>query len=115
MRSIHARIEGILKLEMMTWDKFRMAQRFLQKANAIHPEDEHESILRNEALAMQDVYYDCYMSSFSREDLLKRLANVIEGKFEMPDEEELDERLYRATYIKEARIIMNSIEKGGLD
>ena len=84
MRSIHERIEGILKLEMMTWDKFRMAQRFLQKANAIHPEDEHESILRNEALAMQDVYYDCYMSSFSREDLLKRLANVIEGKFEMP-------------------------------
>ena len=55
------------------------------------------------------------LSSFSREDLLKRLANVIEGKFEMPDEEELDERLYRATYIKEARIIMNSIEKGGLD
>jgi hypothetical protein len=98
----------------MTWDKFRMAQRFLQKANAIHPEDERENALRDEALALQDVYYDCYMSSFSREDLLKRLTDVVDGDFEMPDEENVDEAVYRATYIKEARILMTSIENGEL-
>ena len=98
----------------MLWDKFRMAQRFLQKANAIHPEDEHENSVRTEALALQDVYYDCYMSSFSREDLLKRLADVIDGKFEMPDEDDVNEASYRAAYIREARTIMSSIEKGEL-
>lgn len=91
-----------------------MAQRFLQKANAIHPEDEHENAMRDKALAVQDVYYDCYMSSFSREDLLKRLADVLNGKFEMPDEEDVDEAVYRATYIREARSIITLIENGQL-
>lgn len=91
-----------------------MAQRFLQRANAIHPEDEHENTVRDEALALQDVYYDCYMSSFSREDLLKRLAEVVNGKFEMPDEEDVDEAVYRATYIREARSIITLIENGQL-
>ena len=100
--------------KQMMWDKFRMAQRFLQKANALHPEDEHENAVRDEVLALQDVYYDCYMSSFSREDLLKRLAEVVDGKFDVPDEEDIDEAVYRATYIKEARIIMTSIENGEL-
>lgn len=98
----------------MTWDKFRMAQQFLQKANAIHPEDEDENTMRDKALALQDVYYDCYMSSFSREALLKRLADVLDGKFEMPDEEDVDEGVYRATYIREARSITTLIENGQL-
>ena len=91
-----------------------MAQRFLQKANAIHPEDEHEHTVRDEALALQDVYYDCYMSSFSREDLMKRLSDVVDGKFEMPDEEDVDEAVYRATYIREAWSIITLIENGQL-
>ena len=91
-----------------------MAQRFLQKANAIHPEDEQEDAVRDEALALQDVYYDCYMSSFSREDLLKRLTDVLDGKFEMPDEEDVDEAVYRATYIREARSIVTLIENDRL-
>lgn len=99
----------------MTWDKFRMAQKFLQKANAIHPEDSRDETGRHVAMALQDVYYDCYMSSFSREDLIKRLAEVVAGKFELPDEEELDESVYRATYIREARIILTALEKGDLN
>ena len=51
------------------------------------------------------------MSSFSREDLLKRLSEVISGKIEMPEEEVDDADRYRATYIKEAEVILSSIEK----
>jgi len=97
----------------MEWDKFKMAQKFLQKANAIHPEDAEGSDRHDEALALQDVYYDCYMSSFSREDLIKRLGEVVGGKIEMPeDEENLDKEKYRAAYTKEAKIILTSLERG---
>jgi hypothetical protein len=97
----------------MEWDKFKMAQKFLQRANAIHPEDVESSDRYNEALALQDVYYDCYMSSFSREDLIKRLEEVLTGKIEMPEEEEnLDEEKYRAAYIKEAKVILTTLERG---
>lgn len=89
-----------------------MAQRFLQKANAIHPEDSDDSLHRVDALALQDVYYDCYMSSFSREVFMKRLAEIISGKFEMPEEEVDDEDRYRSTYMAEARTILKSFEQG---
>lgn len=100
---------NIAKKNGMQWDKFRMAQKFLQRANAIHPEDVDESGARSASLAMQDVYYDCYMSSFSRDALLKRLEEVAGGKFEMPEAEDVDESVYRATYMKEARKIFESI------
>lgn len=96
----------------MEWDKFKIAQRFLQKANAIHPEEAHDEPGRVNALARQDVYYDCYMSSFSREDLMKRLKTVIDGNFEMPEEDDVDEAQYRATFISEARVVLASVEKG---
>ncbi len=92
------------------WDKFKMAQKYLQRANAIHPEDAGSKSARVEALALQDVYYDCYMSSFSREDLIKRLSAIIDGKIDMPDDEEdLDEPRYREIYIQEARTILASL------
>ena len=95
----------------MSWDKFKVAQTFLQRANAIHPEDEYDVVRREKSLAVQDVYYDCYMSSFSREDLIKRLREVIGGKIEMP-EDEVDADHYRDIYIKEAKHILLSIESG---
>ena len=98
----------------MEWDKFRIAQKFLQKANAIHPEEAHDNGTHDEALALQDVYYDCYMSSFSREHLLKRLQDVVTGKFELPEEPEVDEEKYRSTYIREARSVLSSVERGEL-
>lgn len=96
----------------MEWDKFKMAQKFLQRANAIHPEDSDNTIQQVDALALQDVYYDCYMSSFSREDLLKRLAEIVSGQIELPEEEVADEDRYRATYMKEAQSILGSIQRG---
>jgi hypothetical protein len=98
----------------MAWDKFRMAQRFLQRANAIHPEDAEDDDSHDEALALQDVYYDCYMSSFSKEDLVKRLLEIVAGKIEMPEEEGVDEERYRAIYLREAGVILASIERDEL-
>jgi hypothetical protein len=96
----------------MEWDKFRMAQKFLQKANAIHPEDADTTDQFNEALALQDVYYDCYMSSFSRADLIKRLEEILAGKITMPEEDNVDEGKYRATYGKEAGRILTRLQAG---
>lgn len=100
-----------LALCMMEWDKFAMAQRFLRKANAIHPDDSEDADAREEALAVQDVNYDCYMSSFSREQLLKRLGEIISGQIELPEETKVDEDKYRAAYIKEAKVILSAIEQ----
>jgi hypothetical protein len=96
----------------MEWDKFRMAQKFLQKANAIHPEDASSADQFNEALAMQDVYYDCYMSSFSKADLMKRLEEIVAGKITMPEEDKVDEEKYRATFAKEAERILSKLQAG---
>jgi len=95
----------------MEWDKFKMAWTFLQKANAIRPEDGENSAVRDHALALQDLYYECYMSSFSREELMKRLRAVIGGALEMP-EAEVDQNLYRDVYMKEAQNILSSVQRG---
>jgi hypothetical protein len=95
----------------MEWDKFEMAQKFLRKANAIHPEDSDDA---DEALAIQDVYYECYMSSFSRDNLLKRLAEIANGDIVLPEEIELDEAKYRSVCIREAKAIILSLEKGSV-
>ena len=94
------------------WDKFQMAQKFLQKANAIHPEEFDSEREHDEALALQDVYYDCYMSSFSKEDLIIRLGQIIEGKIELPEEQDVSEKTYKEVYVNEARHILSSIERG---
>lgn len=89
-----------------------MAEKFLQRANALHPEEAENEPLRQRTLALQNVYYDCYMSSFSREDLLIRLEQIISGKIEMPEEDEVDEQAYKQTYATEARVILTAIEHG---
>ena len=96
----------------MEWDKFTAAQKFLQKAHAIHPEDYEQHHARDTALARQDVYYDCYMSSFSKESLLSRLEEVIGGKIELPEEEDVDADTYRTVYIREATIILTALRAG---
>lgn len=94
----------------MSWDKFKAAQRYLQHANAIHPEEEINADLRVQALAVQDFYYDCYMSSFSREDLIKRLDAIVAGKIDLPEDQEVDEVLYRATYVEQAKNALASFD-----
>ena len=95
----------------MEWDKFEMAQKFLRKANAIHPEDSDDA---DEALAIQDVYYECYMSSFSRDNLLKRLGEIVNGNIVLPEEVEVDEAKYRSVCVREAKAILISVENGSL-
>ena len=96
----------------MDWDKFKVAQKFLQKANAIHPEDAERSDLHDKALATQDIYYDCYMSSFSKEDLIKRLREIVGGNIELPEETKVDEVRYRETYTEQAKAILDALENG---
>ena len=96
----------------MAWDKFKTAQVFLQKANAIHPEEESRSTDHDRALAMQDLYYDCYMSSFGRENLISRLQDVLKGNIEIPDDDEVDADVYREAYIHEAGKVLASVEGG---
>lgn len=96
----------------MEWDKFTAARKFLQKANAIHPEDYEQHHTRDTALARQDVYYDCYMSSFSKESLVQRLEEIVAGKIELPEETQVDAETYRAVYIREATIILAAIRAG---
>ena len=93
----------------MDWDKFKMAQKFLQRANAIHPEDAVNEALQEQALALQNVYYDCYMSSFSKDALITRLQQIIDGDFEMPEDEKVvNEKQYRETYMAEAKVILST-------
>ena len=86
-----------------------MAPQFLRQANAIRPEDAAGAGEHDEALALQDLYYDCYMSSFSREDLIRRLNRVLEGDFDLPQEKEVDEQIYRRAYTREARRVLSSL------
>ena len=53
------------------------------------------------------------LKNTGREELLKRLVEVIDGKIEMPEEVEVDEARYREAYIKEARAIAATVESGG--
>lgn len=99
----------------MTWNKFKIAQTFLQKANAIHPEEEEAADRRDQALALQNVYYECYMSSFSRDDLVKRLQVMVNGNIEMPEEEDVNESRYRDAYMKASRDALAQIEQGDYD
>jgi hypothetical protein len=77
----------------MEWDKVKMAQMFLARANGLHPEDAFDERERSEILAAQDLYYECYISSFSREKLFEYLDNVLAGKVKVP--EEVEEKNYR--------------------
>lgn len=101
------------KASTMGWDKIKIAQTFLRKANAIHPEEEQVAETYDRALARQNVFYDCYMSSFSREALVKRLEAVIAGGVDSP-EEDVDPERYREAYMNEARKLLLSIERGDM-
>lgn len=97
----------------MKWDNVKMAQTFLQKANAIHPEDASDESARDEALALQDMNYECYISSFSRENLIRRLQEILAGRIEV-SESAVDEDRYKSVYLREAKRILVSVEGNGV-
>jgi hypothetical protein len=103
----------------MKWDSIRMAQRFLQQANGLHPAEAKYEGRFEEVLAHQELYDECYMSSFNRDKLTEFLKQAVAGKISMPkarDEseepmEEIDEKKYRDAYAQLASQILRDVEK----
>jgi hypothetical protein len=83
----------------MTWDSRKMADVYLKRANAIHPEEELESE-KDSLLALQNLYYECYMMAFSYPKLIEMLKVSAGGKFEVP--EDVNEKIYRDAYMSNA-------------
>lgn|GEM_PF-5922192 len=90
----------------MSWDPVSVAGKFLQKANAIHPEDaEGESYA--DRLAAQELYYECYMCSFSRDKLVEFLQSSVAGNIKVPDN--VQEKKYRVAFVREAERLLKEL------
>ena len=103
----------------MKWDSIKMAQKFLQQANGLHPEEAKYEGRFEEVLAHQELYDECYMTSFNRDKLIEFLKGAVAGKINLPkpeDEsedpvEEIDEEKYREAYAQLASQILSEVEK----
>lgn len=89
----------------MAWDSIKMAQQFLQRANALHPEEDPDTYAV--VLAKQELYYECYMTAFSRMEIVKMLQKAIAGDIKLPKDVDVSE--YRTAYAQEAEKIMASL------
>lgn len=90
---------------MKEWNRFAAAQKFLLKANSIHPEkgeSDYETML-----ASQDLYDACYVESFSRERLIGFLEGVISGDVRIP--KDVDAGHYKKAYMLEATAVLKEI------
>jgi hypothetical protein len=94
----------------MEWNSIRMAEKFLQRANGIHPEEADGEEHHDRELARQNVLYECYMTSFNRETLIEFLYSSIANNFTVPKEVK-DERIYRDAYIRQAREVLKEVER----
>ena len=97
----------------MEWDKIKMAQQFLSYANALHPEEARSEGRFEEELARQELYYECYMSSFTKEKLTEVLNGIVAGKVSFPEEkpDDLNEEKYTKAYAQEAQAVLRKLEK----
>jgi hypothetical protein len=95
----------------MEWDSIKMGQKFLRQANALHPEEaRHEGRFEDE-LAIQDLFYECYVTSFSRDKLIEQLKASVEGNVKIPEElpDDFNEQKYRKAYSKQAGIVLGEL------
>ena len=91
----------------MQWDARKKAQDYLRIANAIHPEEFKGSAEFEQELARQDLYYECYMLSFSLEKLKAFLEKSASGEVRIP--EDVDGDVYVKQFSEEARQLLTSI------
>jgi hypothetical protein len=96
----------------MEWNGVQIGQRFFQRANALHPNEDRAQY--DEILARQDLYYECYMTAFSREEFSKMLAKAMNGDIDLPKESDdvnpekfrqVDADRYRRAFKQEAEVI----------
>ena len=95
----------------MSWDKIAMGQKFLKMANSIHPDpgdDNHMAML-----ALQEVYDQCYMASFSRDNLVKFFETAAAGKIDPPEEIE-DKDEFRKSFIEQSTRVRSQLIKEGV-
>jgi hypothetical protein len=95
----------------MAWDSIRMAEKFLRRANAIRPEDE-SGVARDKESARQDLYYECYMMSFSESKVGEALNTFAEGTVEIPEDVNAD--VYRQSYMEEAKVAIRWLASGAM-
>jgi hypothetical protein len=92
----------------MEWNSIAIGQKYFQRANAIHPEEDPEAY--SELLARQDLYYECYMSAFSREQFMGMLQKSINGDIKLPEETEgVDIERYRSAFALEASSVLKTL------
>lgn len=91
----------------MEWNSIKMAQHFLQRANGLHPEEEQGSATYEPLLAQQDLYYECYMASFSKEKLIEFLNKSLSGDIKVPDE--VNEASYKKAYAVSAQKVLQEL------
>jgi hypothetical protein len=93
----------------MAWDNIRMAEKFLKRANAIRPEDE-SGAARDQETARQDLYYECYMMSFSESKVGEALNTFAEGTVKIPEDVRAD--VYRQSFMEEAKVAIEWLAAG---
>jgi hypothetical protein len=93
----------------MGWNSIAMAQKFLSRANAIHPEEEDDADAQVSKQAEQDLYYECYMMSFEKSKLVEFLEKAALGTFKIP--KDVDKDLYRNAFIQQAGNVLRGLEK----
>lgn len=91
----------------MSWNSIQMAQHYLSRANAIHPEEAENETIRDKNLAIQDLYYECYQESFDKSRLVALLEGVLMGNVKIP--KEVNEENYKRAFMDEAGAILSSI------
>ncbi|HYG02009.1 MAG TPA: hypothetical protein VD927_06155 [Chryseosolibacter sp.] len=85
-----------------------MANRFLTRANALHPDEADSSDEKYLLQGRQDVLYECYMNSFSKSVLLSFLQKASEGDIgKIPDG--VDDVIYKRAYVKESEAVINEM------
>jgi hypothetical protein len=97
---------------MVAWDSRKIADKFLKRANAIHPEDSLGEASYESDLAKQDFYYECYMMSFTHDKLKELLDGAVQGTFKIPEKINADS--YRDAYIGEAIVLLDKLNKNEL-
>ena len=100
---------------MATWDSIRMAQQFLRRSNALNPDQARQEGRYEEELAQQELLDECYISSFSKQNLMEMLQNSISGRIKMPHDlpEGIDLNVdrYRKAFIDLAKEVLSEIQR----
>ena len=94
----------------MNWNAREMANHFLIRANAIHPDEGFSESEKAGMMGTQDLFYQCYVNSFDRSKLIEFLNATVSGDVKVPDD--IDEQdAYREGFMAAAKRVKMEVEK----